>query len=162
MTALTLGRGGVFARVEGRLTYFPSGQEPTIWLYARSGLPFHARPACPPGRAPHKLVSLTYAKIDRLRAAPLDGRLDFKENILPLLKLEMIAAFHCSRAASRQPVWGARLRARLTSRACPQDPGERALAVALESLRRSHGRFDADRPFQTRLPEEAEGPGYSQ
>jgi hypothetical protein len=59
-------------------------------------------------------------------------------------------------------VWGARLRARLTASACLEDPSERVLAAELEAMQRSQGRFDADRPFQARLPEEATGPRYRQ
>jgi uncharacterized NAD(P)/FAD-binding protein YdhS len=39
LTALTVGRGGTFEDVGDRKRYVPSGREPTIYLYSRSGCP---------------------------------------------------------------------------------------------------------------------------
>ena len=48
LTALTIGRGGTFAERcdrADRLRYVPSGREPTITLYSRSGAPYCAKSA---------------------------------------------------------------------------------------------------------------------
>ena len=43
ISALTVGRGGMFKASEGRLRYRPSGDEPTIHLFSRSGQPYAAK-----------------------------------------------------------------------------------------------------------------------
>lgn len=43
VTALTTGRGGTFVRRGGRLHYRPSGEEPRIALFSRSGYPYCAK-----------------------------------------------------------------------------------------------------------------------
>lgn len=92
---LTADRGGRFVRDEsGTLDYEPSGEEPQIYAGSRSGLPFPARGVNQKalGEA-YQPVCSTAAKIDELRALRKaehqDDRLDFKEEILPLLMLEV-------------------------------------------------------------------------
>jgi len=93
---LTQDRGGEFVRDDdtGKLVYEPSGQEPRIYAGSRSGLPFPARgvnqkeigdsyqPVCSTAQAVDELRELRRAEGD-------DDRLDFKEEILPLLMLEV-------------------------------------------------------------------------
>ncbi len=43
MALFTHGRGGTFARVDGRLRYRPSGREPRLYAGSRRGVPYHAR-----------------------------------------------------------------------------------------------------------------------
>ena len=43
VTALTVGRGGGFVEDGGGLRYRPSGREPRLQLFCRSGLPFTAK-----------------------------------------------------------------------------------------------------------------------
>lgn len=92
---LTADRGGKFVRdQDGSLRYEKCGEEPQIYAGSRSGLPFPAR-----GMNQKELgdayqpVCSTAAKIDELRARRKsehqDDRLDFKEEILPLLMLEV-------------------------------------------------------------------------
>jgi glutamate mutase epsilon subunit len=92
---LTADRGGKFVRdAAGTLTYEPSGEEPQIYAGSRSGLPFPAR-----GVNQKQLtdsytpVVATAEKIDELRAARReeheDDRLDFKQEVLPLLMIEV-------------------------------------------------------------------------
>ena len=45
LTALTVGRGGTFEDVGDRKRYRPSGNEPLIHLYSRSGIPYCAKSA---------------------------------------------------------------------------------------------------------------------
>ena len=43
VTALTIGRGGEFVENGDGLRYRPSGREPRLQLFCRSGLPFTAK-----------------------------------------------------------------------------------------------------------------------
>ena len=43
VTALTIGRGGEFVENGAGLRYRPSGREPLVQLFCRSGLPFTAK-----------------------------------------------------------------------------------------------------------------------
>jgi uncharacterized NAD(P)/FAD-binding protein YdhS len=95
LAALTLGRGGSYTVAEdGSRTYRPSGREPRIVLFSRSGLPFRARPgACHEAPAYRSLV-LTPAGVDRARSAAQSGALDLHADLLPLVCAEMRIAFH--------------------------------------------------------------------
>jgi hypothetical protein len=77
---------------DGSHAYQPSGQEPVIFIQSRDGLPFRTRPngliECPR----HRAVLLTSARIESLRASSNNRQLDFEQDILPLMLLEMRAA----------------------------------------------------------------------
>ncbi|MET8232737.1 FAD/NAD(P)-binding protein [Micromonospora sp. NPDC005298] len=88
--ALTVGRGGRFDRTDSRERYVPSGREPRIVVFSRSGLPYGARPT-PSSSVSYEPVALTREAIDRLRART--PRLDFERDILPLLLLELRVAY---------------------------------------------------------------------
>lgn len=105
VAALTEGRGGHYRRTGGRLRYLRSGQEPTLWLYSSTGLPFHARPRWYPGetRPAAATAFLTRPAIDALRAGAPDGRLDFEAQVLPLLCDEMRAAYYRTCAGLPNP-----------------------------------------------------------
>lgn len=94
LAELTQGRGGRYVRdnsVSG-WRYQPSGREPQIYLFSRSGLPFHARPQWRPDQpAPEPARFVTPAAIRSLRQESADGRLDFVRQVLPLIEDEMRA-----------------------------------------------------------------------
>ncbi|WP_103341273.1 FAD/NAD(P)-binding protein [Amycolatopsis sp. CA-126428] len=85
---LTVGRGGRYEQVEDGLRYLPGGNEPKIVLVTRTGLPSRARPR--PYRsgqiAPRHL---TGEALEEIRAGKTDGRLDFRHDVLPLVRAEM-------------------------------------------------------------------------
>ena len=95
VAALTRGRRGTFRRDGETLRYRPSGREPKIVLSSRTGLPFRARPDWSPQDEAHCIrpIFFTAAAVDRLRDKCADGRLDFREDILPLIALEMQAIY---------------------------------------------------------------------
>jgi uncharacterized NAD(P)/FAD-binding protein YdhS len=99
---LTQGRGGKFeacGKMEpaGRLRYRPSGNEPQILLYSRSGLPLTARAVNQKGVfGQYKPKFLTFAKLDALRRETDGGQLDFEKQIIPLLWCDMQFAFYFS------------------------------------------------------------------
>jgi uncharacterized NAD(P)/FAD-binding protein YdhS len=97
---LTQGRGGKFepcGKMEpvGRLRYRPSGNEPKILLYSRSGLPLTARAVNQKGVfGQYKPKFLTFAKLESLRLEAGGGQLDFQKQIIPLLWCDMQFAFY--------------------------------------------------------------------
>ncbi|MGK5547988.1 FAD/NAD(P)-binding protein [Streptomyces sp. URMC 127] len=99
LAALTLGRGGRYTATGGTLQYVPSGEEPRILLYSRTGLPFRARPRANREGALYEPLVFTAEAVDRLRAdAPEEG-LSLHGDLLPLVRTEMRAAFHLRCAA---------------------------------------------------------------
>lgn len=89
--ALTIGRGGEFEMCEGILRYIPSGQEPAIILFSRSGLPYRSRPSLGAPTA-YDPVVFTRANIDAIRTerGPV---LDYDRDVLPLLFAELRVAY---------------------------------------------------------------------
>lgn len=153
MVAAIDGWGGGFARdPEGRLRYRRSGREGRITFMTRTGLPYLGRPDMDPERAPHQPIFLTPPAIEEIveRAGP-DG-FDFEEAILPLMRLEMIAAYHmCNLADHSKPGVIAALKARRTD-----DP----LADVLSGLDRTGWHFDPDRYLVPSAPDAASGEDY--
>jgi hypothetical protein len=89
--SLTIGRGG---RVETRTSiscYVPSGREPRIVAFSRSGLPYRSRPKL---GAPltYDPVVFTPGNIDNLRTKK-GPKLDYDQDVLPLLFTELRVAF---------------------------------------------------------------------
>jgi len=159
---LTYGRGGRYERHGDALRYVPSGKEPIMRLFSRSGKPFRARSFVPPGRRRHQPLVLTREKVDLLRAVQTNGgQLDFVNAILPLLKLEMSVAFHCARVEIEGIEKADSFRERLTAVVQLADPAETRLVTKLDHLNREHGPFDPDFPFMLTLPPEGRSDRYA-
>lgn len=104
LAALTTGRGGTF-RDRGRgLRYEPSGLEPVLELYSRSGTPPMAKSATgidstgdyvPVVCTPDALAAITHHPDGSRRQA------DFREDLLPLLSFEMQVRYHMHTAFLR-------------------------------------------------------------
>ena len=88
VSAATIGRGGRFTGG----AYEPSGREPVIYLYSRSGVPCRARPLVVEFGPPYRPLVFTPEAIDGLRA-DRGGPLDFDRDVLPLVHTEMHIAF---------------------------------------------------------------------
>ena len=103
VAALTQGRGGHFTFEGGRQVYVPSGREPRLHLYSRKGLPYRARPvwSAEDAEVRHRAIVFTPAAIDAKRRAKPEGGLDFRKDVLPLIQLEMRAAFHLTKTRLR-------------------------------------------------------------
>ncbi|MET7854519.1 FAD/NAD(P)-binding protein [Streptomyces avermitilis] len=102
LASLTLGRGGRYEAIDGDLRYLrylPSGREPRILLFSRTGIPFRARPAANHTGGPYRPVVFTPQALDRLRSAGDDRPLDLHGDLLPLIRTEMRIAFHRRGAA---------------------------------------------------------------
>lgn len=127
-----------------RLRYRPSGREGSITFLTRTGLPYLGRPDTDIDRKPHEPLFLTTAALEDLiqRAGP--GGLDFERDILPLMRLEMIAAYYgcCGDSAAR-----ARIRSALqTAHAAG------SLPELLGELGDQYGRFDPDEHLLLQAP----------
>src|SRR5207245_2249936 len=87
LSCLTVGRGGQFRRDQGEIAYLPSGREPRIVMYSRSGVPCRARPLVTRFEISYDPLVFTPAAIDGLRerrggpTAPLD----FQADVMPLI-----------------------------------------------------------------------------
>jgi FAD-NAD(P)-binding len=99
LTALTIGRGGTFTGEGGdRKRYVRSGREPLIYLYSRSGVPYCAKSAHgvdPTGD--YRPVVCTPAEFSRLTnpgGSAVRRKVDFRNDLLPLLYAEMRARYH--------------------------------------------------------------------
>lgn len=92
MSCLTVGRGGRFVGSSEQMTYVPSGREPTMLFYSRSGVPCRARPLVVTFAPKYQPLVLTHEAIDRLRESR-GGRLDFDQDLLPLVLTEMRIAY---------------------------------------------------------------------
>lgn len=91
LLSFTIGRGGNFKFNDGKLTYIPSGNEPTIFAFSTSGLLYRSRPKL---GAPLSYKPLVFNK-DNISHF-LDNRnyqIDFDKDILPLIFLEMRIAY---------------------------------------------------------------------
>lgn len=97
VTALTVGRGGNYEARGDRLRYVPSGREPEIYLYSRSGIPYCAKSAHgvdPTGDyQPIVCTTEAFARMTTPLGSPLRRRVDFRNDLLPLLYAEMQARY---------------------------------------------------------------------
>jgi hypothetical protein len=117
VTALTVGRGGQFVENGHGLTYRPSGREPMIHMFSRSGLPFTAKSVTGRDRTDvYKPIICTPQVLDRLsgRVSGHPRLVDVRSELLPLLFAEMSARYYAQmafRASTRADA--ARVRERL-------------------------------------------------
>lgn len=97
VSALTIGRGGKYRTIDGRLVYHPCGQEPRIWVGSRHTLPFAARGVNQKGqKGQYECLFFTpQAAKDLRRRAAQAGRpgIDFHSEMLPLIIKEMALAY---------------------------------------------------------------------
>lgn len=139
LAALTLGRGG---RYNTAGEYLPSGHEPRILLFSRTGLPFRARPGVVRDGAFTPLV-LNKRSIDRLRTESADGTLSLHGDLVPLVCAEMRIAFHRRCAALTGS--SAELATEEALRAAAHAGTLDAELVRLDAEHRpSYGEFDAE------------------
>lgn len=107
LTAMTLGLGGSYSDAGGgRLRYHPSGREPRVFMYSRSGYPYCAKAfgaADPVGD--YRPAICTPEAIEALRRVPRPGaapgtghRLDARRELLPLVFAEMELCYYTTAA----------------------------------------------------------------
>ena len=104
ISELTVGRRGRFLRNGHGCVYQPSGHEPQIMMFTRSGLPLTARAVNEKGsHIQYKAEFLTVDRIGELRKGSRDGKLNFERQVLPLLLLDMANAYYSALAEAQ---WG--------------------------------------------------------
>lgn len=97
MSALTVGRGGRYVEdPAGTMRYLPSGAEPELLFFSRTGLPCRARPRTMRLGPPYEPLVFTPAAVDALRAGR--GPLDFTAELWPLLLTEIRVAYRRAQA----------------------------------------------------------------
>ncbi|MFI1172233.1 FAD/NAD(P)-binding protein [Streptomyces melanogenes] len=96
MTLLTQGRGGSFERVDGRLVYRPSGQEPVMYATSRRGVPYHARGENEKGASERYYPRLlTPEHVETLRKRADDGeRIGLRDELWPLITREVESVYY--------------------------------------------------------------------
>ncbi|MEW2131116.1 FAD/NAD(P)-binding protein [Streptomyces sp. NPDC005435] len=148
LASLTLGRGGRYEAADGGLRYLPSGREPRILLFSRTGIPFRARPAVNRTGGPYEPVVFTPHTLDRLRAARAGRPLDLHGDLLPLIRAEMRVAFHrrataLTRGTEAEHALTARLRAAAGSLGVGLGSLEGELGALVVELGLLEGELDA-------------------
>ncbi|HEY7049815.1 MAG TPA: FAD/NAD(P)-binding protein [Jatrophihabitantaceae bacterium] len=141
IAALTTGRGGVFRDADDRKIYEPSGREPLINLYSRSGMPYCAKSVTgvdPTGDyRPVVCTPDAFAAIRGDESSPR-RKVDLRRELLPLLLAEMRARYYVQAAGvSNGPVYAQRTRDRLVR--AWQDG---TFDEATDDLAIRHGAFD--------------------
>jgi len=146
VSCLTVGRGGRFRRDQGDVGYEPSGREPRIVMYSRSGVPCRARPLVTRFEVSYDPLVFTPASVDALRerrGGP-GTPLDFDADVMPLIRTEMRIAYRRGQARCAGPDAEQALVKEL--RGLAEDrPG--ALGDRLDELDAGHGPFDAAAAF---------------
>jgi uncharacterized NAD(P)/FAD-binding protein YdhS len=98
LTALTIGRGGTYHDTGNRKRYIRSGNEPDIYLYSRSGVPYCAKSAHgvdPYGDyQPIVCTPQVFSELTNRAGSPLRRRVDFRNDLLPLLFAEMQGRYY--------------------------------------------------------------------
>ncbi|MGW7002563.1 FAD/NAD(P)-binding protein [Streptomyces sp. NPDC054933] len=96
MALFTVGRGGSFVRVDDRLVYRPSGQEPRLYASSRRGVPYHARGENEKGafgRYYPKLLTVEFISGLRQRAE-IGEPLVFGTELWPLISREVESVYY--------------------------------------------------------------------
>lgn len=91
VATFTVGRGGRFHRSGGRVVYTPSGTEPRLHLWSRSGhLPL-ARPSSPRSKPNEAPGLMTASDVATMRAERVGEQLDFATDVWPSLRTALLA-----------------------------------------------------------------------
>jgi uncharacterized NAD(P)/FAD-binding protein YdhS len=110
--ALTVGRGGSFIEHNSRLEYVPSGLEPEIVMFSRSGFPYCAKSSqgtLDPSATEYRPAFCTADTIAAMRPASARGLVDLRKQLLPLLYAEMQLRYYAEAARLAKGPIAARL-----------------------------------------------------
>ncbi|MFL6162623.1 MAG: FAD/NAD(P)-binding protein [Jatrophihabitantaceae bacterium] len=142
MSCLTVGRGGRFQRQDGQLRYLPSGAEPRLLFYSRSGRACRARPRILRYGPAYQPLLFTPGGVDRLRAE-FGSALDFDRQVWPLVLDELRVSYRRARARAAGPAAAEQLERRLADAHGGDATGAGVVAL-LEALDAEHGRFSPE------------------
>ena len=152
VTALTLGRGGQFIENGSGLRYVPSGREPRLQLFCRSGLPFTAKSVTGKDRTDvYKPLICTDEALQQLNGRAHGRRrlVDVRRELLPLLFAEMCSRYYSQAAFQAEGSRAAGAAVRDTLGAAW---AEGRFDAELERLAGRLGSFDAEELFFGRQP----------
>jgi uncharacterized NAD(P)/FAD-binding protein YdhS len=142
ITALTIGRGGTYETGGERHRYVASGREPEVFLFSRSGVPYCAKSAHgvdPTGDyEPVVCTPAAFREMTNPRGSPLRRRVDFRNDILPLLFAEMHVRYYSHSAFLR----GGVLAASLVREQLQQNWVAGTFTRAVDRLEPTYGHFD--------------------
>jgi uncharacterized NAD(P)/FAD-binding protein YdhS len=96
MALLTIGRGGRFEGEGLGLAYVPTGEEPTLHVTSRRGVPFRAKSLW--GGLPPAAVQTYYSRFDR---SALDRPVDFEIDLWPRILQDAQAGWYRALAETR-------------------------------------------------------------
>lgn len=146
MMALTVGRGGKFVQDGDGLRYRPSGREPLIHVFSRSGLPFTAKSVTGSDLAgSYAPVICTPEALDGLGGRSNGRRrpVDVRHELLPLMFAEMQVRYYTQAAINA----GANGSASAVSHGLHAAWTDGRFDQELERLSDRYGRFDAEGLF---------------
>ncbi|HEX8304817.1 MAG TPA: FAD/NAD(P)-binding protein [Jatrophihabitans sp.] len=138
MSCLTVGRGGRFVSDGDRMRYLPSGQEPELLFYSRSGLPCRARPKVVEFGDRYRPLVFTREAVDLARLRR-EGPLDFERDVWPLILTEVRIGYRRTQARCAGPAAEAALADELALAA-----GMPGIVSVLDALDARLGRFDPE------------------
>ncbi|MDI9883336.1 FAD/NAD(P)-binding protein [Streptomyces sp. HNM0645] len=152
MALFTLGRGGSFERVDGRLVYRASGREPRLFAFSRRGVPYHARGENQKGATGRYFPRLlTPEYIAELRERAADGvPVNFTVDLWPLISREVQSVYYGALLTGRGE---GRLRESFTERFLSLAPDADAGALLAEYGLGADDRWDwkkLSRPYGER------------
>jgi hypothetical protein len=160
VTALTLGRGGRFVENGSGLQYLPSGREPRLQLFCRSGLPFTAKSVTGKDRTDvYKPLICTDQALDALsgRAHGRRRPVEVRRELLPLLFAEMYSRYYAQAAFQAE---GSRSAGVAVRDGLGAAWAEGRFDAELERLAGRFGRFDAAELFFGRQPKYSSSDDY--
>jgi FAD-NAD(P)-binding len=159
VTALTIGRGGRFLENGHGLRYRPSGREPVIHMFSRSGLPWTAKSVTGRDRTDvYKPVICTPEALDALSGRSNGHRrlIEVRRELLPLLFAEMYARYYAQMAFQAGSVHdGAAVRERLRAAWA-----HKRFQEELSCLAARFGEFDAQALFFGHQPKYSSSDDY--
>jgi len=103
LMALTVGRGGSFVENSDRMRYVPSGREPTVHLFSRSGFPYCSKAVATVDESDEfEAVVCTEEAVAAIQGGRGTGRpriqIDFRATVLPLVLTEVQIRYYSQSA----------------------------------------------------------------
>jgi hypothetical protein len=154
-----VGRGGRFVEDGAQLRYLPSGREPDIQMFSRSGLPFTAKTVTGIDRTNvYKPLICTPEALDAMSGRNNGHRrlVDVRSELLPLMFAEMYARYYAQVAFQA----GSRADAARVRDDLKQAWSEGRFQEELASLRARYGAFSAEALFFGHQPKYSSSQEY--
>ncbi len=157
VSLLTLGRGGSLHHGEDKWVpdYIASGHEPNILLLTQSGLLYRSRPDFSLPYKPYHSLLFSSERLLYWKQKP-NYSIDFKEELLPLIHLEMRACYVLTAAEDHYDKVYESLSSSLRF-----ESGLSLFCTQLEYFEKTYGQFDLEQYLYSRFPEKMEKQAFS-